>query len=319
MLSRIQYFPIGLFGAVMGWAGVALSYYAAHELLMLPALVADIMLGITLTFFIIISTTYLAKLIKHFKSVKQEFDHPIALNFFPTISISLLLISVMFQDLLPVYGEVIWFVGAAMQLMFTIVIINRWIHHDTWEIVHATPAWFIPVVGNIVAPLGAVAYGYSELGWFFFSIGITFWLVLKAIVMYRLIFHPFLQPMLIPTLFIFIAPPAVGFLSYVALNNYQIDNFAHVLYYAALFITLLLFAQGKRFINIPFTVSWWAYSFPIAAITSASFLMYELTANKSFGYIASFFIALLTAVIIHLTLRSLIAISNKEICQPPKH
>jgi tellurite resistance protein len=303
----------------MGWAGVALSYYAAHELLMLPALVADIMLGITLTFFIIISTTYLAKLIKHFKSVKQEFDHPIALNFFPTISISLLLISVMLQDLLPVYGEVIWFVGAAMQLMFTIVIINRWIHHDTWEIVHATPAWFIPVVGNIVAPLGAVAYGYSELGWFFFSIGITFWLVLKAIVMYRLIFHPFLQPMLIPTLFIFIAPPAVGFLSYVALNNYQIDNFAHVLYYAALFITLLLFAQGKRFINIPFTVSWWAYSFPIAAITSASFLMYELTANKSFGYIASFFIALLTAVIIHLTLRSLIAISNKEICQPPKH
>ncbi|WP_044414066.1 SLAC1 anion channel family protein [Thiomicrospira microaerophila] len=319
MLSRIQFFPIGLFGAIMGWSGLVISYQMAHELLMLPALVYQVMLFITLGLFTLFTLTYTAKLFLKFQAVKNEFNHPIALNFFPTISISLLLISVMLKDLFPEIGEPIWFIGAAMQLVFTIVIINRWIHHDTWEIVHATPAWFIPVVGNVVAPLGAVAYGYTELGWFFFSIGITFWLVLKAIVMYRLIFHPFLQPVLIPTLFIFIAPPAVGFLSYVELNNYQLDNFAHVLYYAALFITLLLFAQGKRFINVPFAVSWWAYSFPIAAITSASFLMYELTANKSFGYIASFFIAFLTALIVHLTLRTLIGAFNKEICQPPKH
>lgn len=319
MLSRLQYFPIGLFGAVMGWAGVALSYYAAYELMMLPVLVAQIMLGITVLIFVLMLATYTMKIVKEFKAVKQEFNHPISLNFFPTISISFLLIGLLLNDSYPNWGEILWFIGAIMQLTLTLVIINRWIHHDTWEIVHATPAWFIPVVGNIVVPLGAVAYGYNELGWFFFSIGITFWVILKAIVMYRLIFHPFLQPMLIPTLFILIAPPAIGFLSYVALNNYQIDNFAHILYYAGLFITLMLFAQGKRFINVPFAVSWWAYTFPIAAITNASFLMYELTANKSFGYIASFFIALLTALMVHLTLRTLIAVFNKEICVPPKH
>ena len=318
MPSRLALFPVAIFGAIMGWSGLTLSFYAAHEFLGLNSLFYKSLLVMTLVFFGLMAITYGLKIIKHFEAVKNEFNHPIALHFFPTISISLLLVSVLLHSHTPQTAEILWLIGAAAQLVLTVVIINNWIHHDRWEIVHATPAWFIPVVGNIVAPLGAVQFGYMELGWFFFSIGITFWLVLKTIVLYRLIFHPFLQPQLIPTLFIFIAPPAMGFLAYMALNDYYLDNFAHVLYYAGLFITILLFAQGKRFLKVPFAISWWAYTFPLAAITNASFLMYDLTAKVGFGYIAAAFIALLTGLIFHLTLKTLTLIKNKQLCVPPK-
>lgn len=318
MPSRLALFPVGLFGSIMGWSGLALAFYAAYDLLGLNPVIYQTLLVISLVLFSAMLITYLAKLIRHPAAVKAEFNHPIALHFFPTISISLLLLSVLLKPFVPQTAEVIWLIGAAAQLLLTLIIMNRFIYHDTWEVAHATPAWFIPVVGNIVAPLGAVAFGYHELGWFFFSIGITFWLVLKAIVFYRLVFHPFLQPQLIPTLFIFIAPPAMGFLSYLALNDYRMDNFAHVLYYAALFITLLLFVQGKRFLKVPFAVSWWAYSFPIAAITNASFLMYEMQGHVYFGYISAGFIALLSALIVHLTIKTFVAIKNKQICLAPK-
>lgn len=48
------------------------------------------------------------------------------------------------------------------------------------------PAWFIPVVGNIIVPLAGVRFAPAEVSWFFFSIGLVFWIVLLAIVMYRL-------------------------------------------------------------------------------------------------------------------------------------
>lgn len=318
MPTRLAFFPVAIFGSIMGWSGLTLGFYASHEFLGLSAVFYQTLLVITLVFFGLMAITYSLKIIRHFDAVKNEFNHPIALHFFPTISISLLLLSLLIKPYAPQTAEVVWLIGASAQLLLTVVIINNWIHHERWEIVHATPAWFIPVVGNIVAPLGAAQFGYMELGWFFFSIGITFWLVLKAIVLYRLIFHPFLQPQLIPTLFIFIAPPAMGFLSYMALNDYYLDNFAHVLYYAGLFITILLFAQGKRFLSVPFAISWWAYTFPLAAITNASFLMYDVTAIAGFGYLSAALIALLSGLIFHLTLKTLTVIKNKQLCLPPK-
>ena len=53
-----------------------------------------------------------------------------------------------------------------------------------------------------------------EIFWFFFSIGLVFWLVLLAIVLYRLFFHEHLPARLAPTLFILLAPPSVGFITY---------------------------------------------------------------------------------------------------------
>ena len=44
-----------------------------------------------------------------------------------------------------------------------------------------------------------------------------------------------------------------------------------------LFLALLLFTQWRRFARLRFYLSWWAYSFPLAAITIATLRMREAT------------------------------------------
>ncbi len=116
-----------------------------------------------------------------------------------------------------------------------------------------------------------------------------------------------------PTLFILIAPPAVGFIAYMNLTG-ELDAFARVLYFAGLFLTLLMLAQIKRFARLQFFLSWWAYSFPLAAITIASFHMYELTQKLAYQYIGGGLLMLLTVVVVFLLYRTAGAIKNHKIC-----
>jgi tellurite resistance protein len=187
------------------------------------------------------------------------------------------------------------------------------VHHTKYEIGHLNPAWFIPVVGNILVPIAGVHHAPADISWFFFSLGLFFWPVLTAIIFYRLIFHASLPERFMPTLFIFIAPPAVGFISWYNLVG-EVDAFGRVLYFVGLFFTLLLLAQASYFARLKFFLSWWAYSFPIAAITIASLVMLKDTGAGLYAWIAGLLLALLTAVIAILLVRTALAVSRREIC-----
>lgn len=316
--NKLAFFPVTLFGSILGYSGLTLGYIHAHQILGISNSIALALTGITTLFFIAIGLTYLSKLIKVREAVQKEFEHPVAMNFFPAISLGLMLMSLLYIHISPLLAEGMFYLGASAQLIFTFYIVRSWILHEKWEISQMTPAWFIPVVGNIVAPIAAVTFVDIEIAWFFFSIGLIFWLILLAIVMYRLFFHPPLLKVLEPTLFILIAPPAMGFLSYMALQgNAPIDDFARILYYTGLFFALLLFSQTWRFIKVPFSVSWWAYTFPISAIANASFVMYEKLHINLFGFFAAFFLSVLSALVLHLTMKTLWQIKHKQLCTPP--
>ncbi|MEA1988363.1 MAG: SLAC1 anion channel family protein [Pseudomonadota bacterium] len=315
--NLLAYFPINLFGAIMGYSGLTLGLKSAHEQLGIPISIFYFSALLTTLLFIIISIGYLVKLVRHPKAVISEFNHPIALHFFPTFSISLLLLSLIFKEFAYDISQLMWVLGTLIQSGLLLFILNNWIHHEKWQITHMNPAWFIAVVGSILVPIGAVSFANVELGWFFFSIGLVFWIILNSIVMYRLFFHPPILKVLEPTLFILIAPPAVGFISYMSLEGMAgVNEFARILYYIALFLTILLLSQVPRFIKVPFSLAWWAYTFPIAAMTLASFIMYEQLEIKFFSYLASLLLSVLTALIVHLTFKTFLAIKHKKLCVP---
>jgi tellurite resistance protein len=112
------------------------------------------------------------------------------------------------------------------------------------------------------------------------------------------------------------APPAMAFLSYVHLIG-VVDGVARLFYYVALFIAILLLVQTPRFMKIPFAISWWAFTFPIAAIANASFVMFSQLGDPLFAYIGAFFLSLVTVLIAHLTAKTLWAAKNKKLCVPP--
>lgn len=310
---RIKHFPISFFSMILGMAGSTIAFQKAEQILKIPIQLSQYILVSTLIFFGIISIIYLIKIIRFSDEVKKEFNHPVKLSFFPTFSISLLLLSIAFLSVNISISKYFWMFGAIIHLIFTIKIISIWIQHTKFEIKHMNPAWFIPAVGNILVPIAGVSHFASEISWFFFSIGIFFWIILLIIFFNRIIFHKPLPTKLLPTIFILIAPPAVGFISFVKLTG-EINEFAKILYYFGLFLTLLLFAQINMFKKIKFYLSWWAYSFPIAAITIASILMFHEMNINAFKYISLFLFGILNFIIILLLIRTSIAISKKEIC-----
>ena len=74
-------------------------------------------------------------------------------------------------------------------------------------------------------------------------------MILFALILYRIIFHHQLVEKFMPTMFIFIAPPAIGFIAYIKIVG-QLDLTAQFLYDIGLFFTLLLFGGFFGFITL---------------------------------------------------------------------
>ncbi len=310
---RLQHFPMAWFSTVMGMAGFTIAWTRAGTQLGAPPVIGQILLGVTVTAFAVLVLLYASKLVRFRAAVVKELGHPVKLSFFATFSIALLLLGIATLHSAPAVSQVLWGVGAVLHLLFTLYVMSVWINHTHFQIHHMNPAWFIPVVGNILVPIAGVHHASVEVSWFFFSIGLVFWLVLLTIVYYRMVFHDPLPERLVPTMFILIAPPAVGFISYLALSG-GLDAFARVLYYAGLFLTLLLLSQVGRFARLKFFLSWWAYSFPMAAITIATLLMYQHTGLPFFRGLSYALLAILSAVIAVLVVRTAVGVARKEIC-----
>ncbi|MBN2655385.1 MAG: SLAC1 anion channel family protein [Nitrospirae bacterium] len=310
---RIKYFPVSFFSMILGMAGFSIAWQRVEHIFELPIHLSQYVLALTSILFFALSLTYLIKIIKYKADIAIEFNHPVKLSFFPTISISMLLLSIAYVSVSAGISKWLWVFGTLLHFAFTIKIISIWIHHTRFEIKHMNPAWFIPAVGNILVPISGVTHCAAEISWFFFSIGFFFWIILLVIFFNRIIFHHPLTEKLLPTLFILIAPPAVGFISLVSLTG-EISYFANILYYIGLFLLILLVSQIKVFKRIKYYLSWWAYSFPMAAITIATILMFHKTGGVAFKYMSLVLFIILNMIILYLLVKTAYAVSKKEIC-----
>ncbi|AZR82352.1 SLAC1 anion channel family protein [Thiomicrospira sp. S5] len=312
---RLPYFPASFFGMVMGVTGLSIALLAVKTSATLMA--GQAVLAVATLLFVGLLVSYLLKVVRFPDAVQAEVRHPVKMNFVPAISISLILLSIAFYAI----GKTqlsfwLWSVGVVAHLILTLWVLYHWIHHDFFKIEHSNPAWFIPIVGNILVPIVGVHHAPVEISWFFFSIGIVFWPVIMAILFNRIIFHPPIVDKLIPTLFIFIAPPAVGFLSYEALNGGVLDAFARILYFFASFMTLLMLVSAGKFLQVKFALSCWAYTFPLAAISIASFKLFDLTNQVVFQWLGIALLALLSLMILVFAWKTIQAVRNRHICTP---
>lgn len=311
--ARLAHFPVAWFASIMGLTGLSLAWQKAERLLHIEDVIGVGLMFLASGLFVILASLYLLKFLRFREAVIKEWQHPVRINFVPTLSIALLLLSIAWLPHLPALSKTLWTAGTVLHLSLTLYVISQWMHREHFQIQHLNPAWFIPVVGNILVPIAGVAHAPAEISWFFFSLGLIFWPVLLAVIFYRVIFHGSLPERLMPTLFILIAPPAVGCISYIKLTG-QVDTFTHILFHAGLFFTLLLLVQAPRFIRLKFFLSWWAYSFPLAAITVASLAMYEHSGDTLFLRLAGVLLGIATLVIAGLFARTLLAVVRKEIC-----
>ncbi len=309
---KLQFFPIMMFAIIMGMGGLSIMYQKAALFLGLSSWIGYILMGITSVLFIVISSIYTAKIIWYLPVVKQEFSHPVRINFFAAVSISMLMLAILYKEEIPLVSACFWYAGTLLQFYLTMRTIAFWINHNQ-VLEHSSPAWFIPVVGNVLVPVGGVGFASDSFLMYFLSVGIFFWIILFAILLNRIIFHHQMPAKFMPTMFIFIAPPAVGFIAYIKLFEH-VDTFATVLFNLALFFTLLVAFMYKNFIKIEFFISWWAFVFPLAAMAISSMLMFYHTHEQWLYWFSYGMLSVTTVVVLIVSYQTISHIKKGKIC-----
>ncbi|ULB10496.1 SLAC1 anion channel family protein [Cereibacter azotoformans] len=311
--GRLAHFPVTFFAMGMGMLGLTIALHAAELAHGRGAEVSTFVLGLSLGMIGLVSFFYLLKLLLHPGAVSAEWHHPVRIAFFPAISISLLLASVALLERAPEIARWVWMAGAVLQGGLALSVISAWIGHRPFQPGQLTPAWFIPAVGNVIVPIAGVPLGHVEIAWLFFSGGLLFWIVLLTLVMNRLMFHDPLPGKMVPTLMILVAPPAVSYLAWLRLAG-EGGAFGHILLSVAYVFAAIVVTQAAKFLKMPFAMSWWALSFPLAALTIASFAHASAVGSEAHLWIGTGLLGLLVLVVSALVLRTGLGIWRNEIC-----
>lgn len=310
--NRLKFFPIMMYAIVMGMSGLTITYQKAAIWLNFPHIIGNSLMYITTAIFIVVSITYIMKFFTYSNAVKNEFSHPVRINFFAAVSISMLMLAIIYKEAYPTVSAIFWYPGTALHFYLTMHTIAFWIK-DNQELAHSNPAWFIPIVGNVLIPVGGIGFASNGLLMYFFSVGIFFWIILFSLILNRIIFHHQLAVKFMPTMFILIAPPAVGFIAYFKLFG-VVDTFAMILFNLALFFTFLVAFMYKSFLKIKFFISWWAFVFPVAAMAISSMLMYHVVNDFALLILSYVMIAVTTIIISIVIYQTILHMTKNEIC-----
>jgi len=226
-----------------------------------------------------------------------------------------LLFSIVFFKINFDFALIFFIIGSLLHFYLTLKILSIWIQNSDLDIKHLNAGWFLPVVGNIIIAIAGFNFNfiYNDILWFFFTIGLVLGGALFFVFIYRIIFHMPLSKKILPTFFILIAPPSLGFIAYTQLVG-VISEVSKMLYFFGLFLFILFIYQFKMFKKLGFYISWWAYSFPIATLTIATIIMYSKLHSLFYYYIMLFFILFLSIIIIFLIINTIHGILKKEFC-----
>jgi len=309
--TRLENYPITFFGVTMGVFGLALTLRAGA----FPLASATVTLA-GAAILAALFALYGLKALRYPAEVAGEWRHPVRLSFFPAANISVLMLSLLWQETFPTVSLALWSLGAAVQAILTVVIISAWISHRAFGPAMLSPAWFIPAVANVIVPLGGMHLGLVEVSWYFFSVGVLFWIVLLTLVFNRLVFHDPLPGKLRPTLVILIAPPSVGFLAWIALNGGSVDAMARILLSIGIFFGALVAVQVPSLLRLPFAMSFWALTFPLSALATGLFRYGAMTEAIAYRWGGLILLGVLVLAVLTLSLRTIRAALAGDICKP---
>src|SRR3982751_3955169 len=110
----LEFLPVSLFGAVMGLTALCFAWRIAGKVWHVSGLTGEIIGALAILVFILLTTAYIAKWIRHRPSVTREFQNPVSLGFFGTVTISVMLIPGILLPYTPALAGIIWLAGVGL-------------------------------------------------------------------------------------------------------------------------------------------------------------------------------------------------------------
>ena len=268
---NVREVPIGMYGAVMGLAGLGLSARAAATVLpgyvRAPAYVTEPWVAAGVLAFLVLVPLYVLKLVRHPDAVREEFTNPMQLGFCGALPVGMSLVA---GGIAPYFGflaDLLWWASFGLLLAFQAWALVRWLSGGI-ELAQVNAGWLIILVGGIVIPAPGAALGHEEAARFIFGISAVAAAVLVPILLYRAMAAPALPEVLRPSWFILLVPPSLIYANGIAL--YPDATFLEGLYGFGVVLAAALLVYARGFARWTFGPPWWAFTFPLDALAYAS-------------------------------------------------
>ena len=312
-------FP-GWFAVPMGLSGLALAWHSAEAVPLMGEMAAGVALiigALAALVFGMLAAATLLRWQRHPEAWAEDRKHPVRHTFVATLPIAMLLLATVAVALLgpSPWAGALWWLGSLSQLAVTWWVLSRWWNGNQpgglqWQVV--TPALFIPVVGNVLAPLAGVPLGHADWAAAQFGVGLLFWPVVLVLVLARIASQGLFPDRLRPTLFILIAPPTVVGLSVLQLGAPVIVGW--VFWGMALFTFLWVASQANRLVKLPFSLPHWALSFPLAALAALTLRL--ATPGSFLAVVGPMLLALASIVILALCMGTVRGLRDGTLLAP---
>lgn len=353
--NLIRHFSPAWFAAIIGTGGFANVLYLWGEVWPTARFLGIALAWLNALLFVLFLIPWLGRWFAHFDQLKQDLKHPIMSNFFVTMPVGTMILAsnatlmgTAFLGRPLVYGFawIAWLIGITGALILGIYVSYNSLVSEQTPPQALNFAWLISPVASIAVPLignplvamlkdssANMAKTVLLLNLSFYGIGFFLFIFIGAMVLGRLIQHPLPPNAMAPTFWITLGPVGVGAVSLMGLADSAkslglLASVDAVYMLAAIFWGLGLWAFGvalaiswRYFKNggVPFSLSWWAFVFPLAAYTMASLkLANYFSSPLILGY--TVLLTLLLTVIWVLTLvRTLGGVANGKLFQPMPH
>ncbi|WP_088286040.1 SLAC1 anion channel family protein [Ideonella sp. A 288] len=308
----------GWYAIVMGLCGLSLAWYRATPLMGdMAGLLAIGIGGLAAAVFVVLAVATLMRAQRHPDAWAEDRRHPVRHTFIAALPIAVILLATVAVALGVPLGWVrpLWWAGSLSQLFVTVWVLARWFNGNKpgglqWA--SATPALFIPIVGNVLVPLAGVPLGHADWAAAQFGIGVMFWPLVMALIVARIAINGMWPDRMLPTTFIFIAPPAVVGLS--ALQLGAPPMLAWMLWGMALFTLLWVATLAPRIGKMPFGLPHWGMSFPLAAFAALTLRL--ATPGSALAVLGPALLALATLVILLLVLGTVRGLRDGSLLAP---
>lgn len=322
--TPLKFLHPGWFTLVMGLSGLALAWHAAGPVLGPWAEGAALVIGaLAATVCVVLLAGSLRRWQRHPEALAEDLRHPVRHAFVAAIPVALILLATWLQamGLARPLAQALWWIGSIGQLSVTVWALGRWLAptvahapdaQSLWNGI--TPVLYIPVVGNVVAPLAGVGFEHALWSAVHFGIGVFFWPVVFTLLVARRLAHGPMPPRLQPTWFISLAPAAVVGLC--VLRFGWPPGVAAAMWGVGLFMLLWVGTQARRYFAQPFALPFWAVSFPLAAFTALTFKLAAALAHPGLQLAALGLLALVSVVIAALVLATIKGLRQGTLLAP---
>lgn len=319
MSATVKNFSPAWFASVMGTGILAITskFYADF----LPWLngAAALLGALNMLLFVLLLVPWVWRWLGYREQALADLHAPVTGQFYATMPIAclvlaadLLVIGTDYLGFLPALSLARWFWGLgvilSLSLGITITILN--FSNPNIKKEELNPAWFMPPVSLIVVPIaGAKLVPYWPLGlqelflianFISWSCGFFLYLIISTACFYRFIrFSPLPGP-IAPTIWINLGPIGAGTIALLNLASVSAGYLGTELTSAFHALGLLLWGFGFWWLcmallttvsyvrknNLPYAMSWWAFTFPLGAYAGATYLIagiFNVPAIKFYG------------------------------------